>query len=86
MIPLIQYVLGIKNDNVVLRFTSKEGQKRQTERVVKSETDFREFMLARMKKYNLKQEDLIIMCSSSMDFPEDDTENKATIALAHALR
>ena len=89
MIPIIQYGLGIQNDKVVLRYadTEKQGSfEKQKRRVVTSEQDFKSFMQARMKKYNLKADDLIIMCSSSMDFPEDSTNNKKTIALARALR
>lgn len=38
------------------------------------------------KNSEVKADDLIIMCSSSMDFPEEETKNKKVIALAHALR
>ena len=89
MMPLIQYGLGISDDKVVLRYCDNEKQsswEKQKRRVITSVDDFARFMHERMKKYNLKEHDIIMMCSSSMDFPEDSTDNKATIKLARALR
>jgi hypothetical protein len=48
--------------------------------------DFIAFLKARIKKFKLKADDLIIMCSSSMDFPEQETKDKKVIALARELR
>ncbi len=85
MIPLIQYGLGIRNDKVMIRYVDTERGK-QKERIVKSVDDFKNFIITRMKLAKCEPEDLIIMCSSSMDFPEDSTNNKKTIKLARELR
>lgn len=85
MIPFVQYGLGIDNDKVVLRYQDK-AKGPQIKRVIESVEDFVAFIKERCKKAKVKPDDLIIMCSSSMDFPEDSTDNKKTIALAHALR
>ena len=85
----LQYGLGIRNNRVELRYADTERQRsweHQKRRVVTSVDDFRNFIQSRMKKYKHTADDLIIMCSSSMDFPEDSTSNKKTIALAHELR
>jgi len=85
MIPNVQFGLGIEKDKVMLRFVEKEGGP-QVKREVTSVKDFTQFILAKAKAAKCEPDDLIIMCSSSMDFPEDSTTNKATIDLAHDLR
>lgn len=85
MIPYIQYGLGIRDDRVELRYQNTAKGK-QLRRVITSVKDFQQFIIDRCKKAKVKPDDLIVMCSSSMDFPEDSTSNKKTIALARALR
>lgn len=85
MIPYVQYGLGIEDDKVMLRYqdTARGPQKKH---VVESVEDFAAFIKQRCDKAKIKFDDLIIMCSSSMDFPQDSTDNKKTIKLAKALR
>lgn len=85
MIPFVQYGLGIENDKVMLRYQDT-AKGPQLKRIVESVADFASFITERCKKAKVKPDDLIIMCSSSMDFPEDSTDNKKTIALARKLR
>lgn len=86
MIPYIQYGLGVYKDGVYIRYVNSATQKTPTKRKVKSVSDFQNFIKSRIKKFNLNVDDLFVMCSSSMDFPEESTSNKKVIALAHALR
>ena len=86
MIPGIQYGLGVYEDGVYIRYqdTAKGKQKR---RKLTSRADFVAFMKARMAKFGILDDtELIISCSSSMDFPEDSTKDKKVIALARELR
>jgi hypothetical protein len=85
MIPHIQFGLGIYDDKVKIRYVEREGGP-QIKRVVTSVDDFIKFIKEKCKAAKCTPEDLIIMCSSSMDFPEDSTDNKKTIKLAKALR
>lgn len=48
---------------------------------------FRKIMREIVVKYNIKgEDDLMIMCSSSMDFPEEYTSNKRLLNLVKKLR
>jgi hypothetical protein len=44
------------------------------------------FWTARADELDLDQDDLRLMCSSSLDFPEDYTDNPDTLTLCRALR
>jgi hypothetical protein len=77
------YVLSIRNDQVVIN--CGVGMNADY-RVITSEEDFDEFLCDEALRRGVTTIDLNIMCSSSMDYPEDDTSNPATIALARALR
>jgi len=86
MIPYIQYGLGVDEDGVYIRYQNTERGKQLRRKLVNFE-DFKQFIVGRMKKAGVKDaDDLIIMCSSSMDFPEEYTKDKAVIKLAHDLR
>lgn len=45
-----------------------------------------EFFEAEMKKFDLEETDLHILCASSMDFPEEYTDRKEVVALCDAIR
>jgi hypothetical protein len=78
------YVLGIdENDQVVINCGVGNND---DYRVITSEEDFQEFLFDEAKRLGVTFFELNIMCSSSMDFPEDHTSNPETIALARALR
>jgi hypothetical protein len=85
MIPHIQFGLGIYDDKVKIRFVKKKNGP-QIMREITSVEDFTDFIKEKAKAAKCEVDDLIIMCSSSMDFPEESTKNKKTIKLAHALR
>jgi hypothetical protein len=86
MMPGIQYGLGVEKDGVYIRYVDSSKQKKQTLRKIESVEDFVSFIKARAEKFKCTPDDFIIMCSSSMDFPDEYTKNKKVIKLAHALR
>ncbi len=86
MMPGIQYSLEVCEDGVYVRYVNSAKQKTQTHRKIESVEDFITFIKERAKKFRCQPDDFIIMCSSSMDFPEESTKNKKVIALAYALR
>lgn len=77
------YILGIRNDRVQISWSTRSGNRRY--HALGSAADFRAFSAKQQAKYKCKADDLVVMCSSSMDFPEDATDNKATIKLAMLL-
>ena len=74
------YILRISKDNVVI---SRSGG---PDRIITSEEDYAQYLAGECKKYKVELDDLIVMTSSTMDFPYDFTKNEATIALARKLR
>jgi hypothetical protein len=53
---------------------------------LKTVEQYNEFFARKARQYNLDIEDFTILCSSSLDFPEDYTRNKDTIALCNLIR
>lgn len=86
MIPGIQFVLGVDEDGVYIRFVKTAKQKRQSRRKIKSVEDFVSFIKAKAKAANCEPDDLIIMCSSSMDFPHEYTKDTKVIKMARTIR
>jgi hypothetical protein len=70
------YILSISDHKVVL---SWGGWNDRIQRVIDSVEDYEEFM-------SIQGEDARVACSSSIDYPEDETTNEKTINLARALR
>ncbi len=85
MIPRVQFTVGVRDDQVKVHFVEREGGPR-IERIITSVRDFARFIVDKAKAAKCQPDDLIILYSSSMDFPEDSTRNKVTIKLARALR
>jgi len=85
MIPNKQFSLGVEDNKVKIYFVKKKGGP-EIRRTIKSVEDFAKFITAKAEEAKCKVDDLIIMCSSSMDFPEDSTKDPDVIKLAHALR
>jgi hypothetical protein len=85
MIPGIQFGLGVDKDGVYIRYV-EIGQKKERRRKVESVVDFSTFMIERSEKAGVLVDDFIVMCSSSMDFPEEYTSDKNVIKLARELR
>jgi hypothetical protein len=72
------YYLSIRNDRVTVKYDDAEL------RVITSARDFDEFLSLEAARLGVRREDLKVLASSSMDFPEDETSNPETIALARA--
>jgi hypothetical protein len=85
MMPGIQFGLGIVNGQVSIRFVETAGGP-QIQRPITSVEDFLTFIKAKADAAHCDPDDLIIMCSSSMDFPEEYTKDPKVIKLANDLR
>jgi len=75
----VKFFLTIENDAVVVK-TDYVAQ------AVASEAELAAFIASSAKAAGVANEDLSVLASSSLDFPEEFTSNKATIALAKALK
>ena len=53
---------------------------------ISSENDLHQFLVSKANEFGVSVRDLKVAVSSSLDFPEDETEDAATIALAHEIR
>ena len=58
----------------------------KTSRVVSSGNDLHRFLDSKANEFGVSKRDLTVAVSSSLDFPEDETDDAATIALAHEIR
>lgn len=58
---------------------------KQIKKVVESVEDTDDYFNAKAKLLGVEKKDLIVMRSSSMDFPEDETENKETLKLVDEI-
>ncbi len=77
------YILAVENDRVIIRNYDDYF----SPRVITSVSDFSEFLFLEAARHGVSpDDDLRVFVSSSMDFPEDETCNPETIALAKALR
>lgn len=85
MIPLIQFGLGIYDGKVQIRWQETVHGNEQR-KVIETYDEFIAFLKERITIANCTPDDLIIVCSSSMDFPEEDTDDEKVIALAHQIR
>lgn len=86
MMPGIQFGLGVESDGVYIRFVKTAKQKKQTKRKIESVDDFISFIKEKAKAAKCNPDDLIIMCSSSMDFADEYTKDPNVIKLANDLR
>jgi hypothetical protein len=78
------FYLTIKNDNVVVEY--EDSCKKEITRTFENIDDYAIFFSTIAKEAEVEFDDLIIMCSSSLDWPEDSTDNIETIKLADAIR
>jgi hypothetical protein len=73
------YILSIRNDQVTVKYDNAEPQ------VITSVRDYHEFLCLEAARLGVRPRDLSVFGSSSMEFPQDDTSNPETIALARAV-
>lgn len=77
--PLYHFVT-VEDDDVVIYYGADQA------RVIQTLQEYRSFLKARADAQGVEMKDLTVMASSSMDFPEENTKNADTIALAHLIR
>lgn len=85
MMPGIQFSLTVKQDGVYVRYRPSIKSSVKSKRI-ESVKDFIGFIKRKARQAQCDPDDLIVICSSTMDFPEEETKDKAVIKLAHDLR
>jgi hypothetical protein len=85
MIPKIQFGLGVDKGGVYIRFVTRPGAT-EIKRKIKSVEDFITFIKTKARAAGCEPDDLIIMCSSSMDFPSEYNKDPKVIKLAKMIR
>jgi hypothetical protein len=73
------FILGVRNNYLTVAY--RQPSNRWADRRIKSVKDFMGFLQRMIRKHKIKEEELIVMGSSSMDFPKDSTKNKETLKL-----
>ena len=84
MAAAILFHLGIEHGKLVVQYRSTHAGAFVT-RVVRDMDDLRVFLLSKADEAKVAPEELTVLLSSSIDFPEESTDDPATIALAKAL-
>lgn len=78
------FFLTIKHDRLWIKPIDDFGDEQSN--LISSTDDLRQFLFSKANEYGVSVDDLNLSCSSSVDFPEDETDDAATIALAHDIR
>ena len=88
MMPFVQYSLNVDAEGVYVRYVDAPNQPfdKHLRKRIKSMDEFISFLQSRLNQFKLHPDQLIIMASSSMDFPQDYTKDPAVIALANEMR
>jgi hypothetical protein len=82
--PATEFYLCIAYDRVWVNFNGTHGGRMS--RPISSLEHFRQFLTSKANEAGMRIEELTVMASSSLDFPDEFTNNPATIALANELR
>jgi hypothetical protein len=83
-LPPRTFFLTVDHDRIRIEFGMARGGEKS--RIITSGDDLRQFLGSKANEFGVSVRDLKVMVSSSLDFPEDATEDAATIALAHEIR
>lgn len=79
-------IIGIENDSVVVRFFAANGLPSQDPRPIASRDELAQYVAEKATESKVAVNDLEIYYSSSMDYPEEETDNAKTLALVAELR
>lgn len=74
-------ILGCEKDHISIRVRDVDTQKVSTYKA-KNQEDIKYIF----EKIKLNDDHDVVMCSSSMDFPQEYTTRKSIIRLAHKIR
>ena len=80
-----QYYLNCTEDGVSISIKFGPGDYKEAA-IVTNVNAYVEFFEKDMARFDLKEEDLMILCGSSMDFPDEYTDREDVIALCDAIR
>lgn len=81
--PATRFYLTINSDKVVVEFDGTKGGR--ISRPVLSAADFDAFLTSKANEAGVTVDDLSVMISSTLHFPDEWTKNPETIALAREL-
>jgi hypothetical protein len=82
--PATYFFLTIEYDNVVVKYDGTSGGK--VTRPIRDIEDYRQFFISKADEAGVDIDNFDVMCSSSIDFPEEHTKNPKTINLAREIR
>ena len=82
--PPTYFFLTIEEGWLVVKYTSTQGH--AITRHITSEEDLNNFLGLKALNASCKPEDLVVQCSSSLDFPEEEGASQEVIALCDAIR
>ena len=75
--------LTLDGDIMYLQWKDKNSW---TKKRVRSVDEICQFIAEELDNRNLATEDYMVMCSSTLDWPEDETSNRKTIELCNQIR
>lgn len=81
--PVTYFFLTVEKDRVVIQYEEFGGPQVHG---LKDYWHWREFITERKMEAARQGLEITVMASSSMDFPQDSTDNKTVIALARSIR
>lgn len=82
--PATRFFLTIEHDRVVVQYNGTHGG--FITRLIRSPGDLKDFLRSKAVEAGCTVEGLTVECSSTLDFPEEATQNAKTIATARAIR
>jgi len=82
--PATEFYLTIRSDKLWIEFDGTHGGRHS--RQIMSENDLRQFLISKANEAGIAANELSVMASSALDFPEEFTKNAETIALARAIK
>jgi len=80
--PATYFFMTVEGGRLVVKYDSTE-QGAEVTRVIHSMQDYYDFFTSKQHEAG---GDITVMCSSSMDFPEEYTEDADVVALCHSIR
>lgn len=85
MIPKVQFGLGVDHRGVYMYYVPDVDAPKIT-RIITSVEDFVSFVKERASDVPCDPDDLLIVCSSEMDFPHEYNKDPEVIKLANTIR
>ena len=82
--PATEFFLTLEHNRLWVKYHGIHGGERS--RTVSSLDDLDAFLISKASEAGVRVDDLKIFCSSTLDFPDEFTDNPAIVDMARALR